>query len=77
MTDPSSWPTVVVALVAALPATVLAFATLLKTFRIHEDTNSNLTKVTEKLADSDARIQVLQTRIEGLLAASPPPPTKP
>ena len=73
MTDLSSWPTVVVAIVAALPATIIAFATLLKTIRIHEDTNSNLTKVTQKLADSDAKIQILQSRIEKLLAESPPP----
>ena len=77
MTDPSSWPTVVVAIVAALPATIIAFATLLKTIRIHEDTNSNLTKVTQKLADSDAKIQILQSRIEKLLSESPPPTTKP
>ena len=73
MTDLSSWPTVVVAIVAALPATIIAFATLLKTIRIHEDTNSNLTKVTQKLADSDAKIQILQSRIEKLLDESPPP----
>ena len=77
MTDPSSWPTVVVAIVAALPATIIAFATLLKTIRIHEDTNSNLTKVTQKLADSDAKIQILQSRIEKLLSESPPPTKKP
>ena len=64
----------VVALIAAIPPTLMAFVSLLKSQengrkadQIHVLVNSNLTNVKQELADANKHIVQLQKTVEALL----------